>query len=74
MMDDSEDDNVDAAVDYDELEEEFDLHVPVINDNDDVANGYHEDDAVEDSDDDQDDENEREIPIQPRIMLGDYFF
>ena len=85
---DGEDTDEDAnndqqEIDLDELEEELDLHVPMIrdidsddNENDDddgrmVPNGYHDDDeeVVEDSDSDNN-INDEEVPHQPRIMLG----
>ena len=72
--------NDQQEIDLDELEEELDLHVPMIRDNvsddneDDgrmVPNGYHDDDeeVVEDSDSDNN-INDEEVPHQPRIMLG----
>jgi len=59
-----------------EIEEEFDIHVPVIGDNDvieqdilRVPNGFHisDDEALSDSEDDLNDE---EVPLQPRMGIG----
>ena len=74
---DVEDDNNDQENDEDfaEMEEEFDIHVPVIGDDNieqnilRVPNGFHnsDDEAVSDS---EDDFNDEEVPLQPRMRLG----
>ena len=73
---DFDDENRHGELNYNAIEEELDLHVPIIGDNviDDqqngalLPNGFHgEDDDSSSSDGNFDDE---EIPIQPRIMLG----
>ena len=71
-------DNSGAGDDADlaEIEEEFDIHVPVIGDNQvieqnilRVPNGFHisDDEAVSDS---EDDINDEEVPLQPRMGIG----
>ena len=81
--DDNEVNDVDDNhnINYEEIEEELDLHFPVIGDvlgeieqgaaeaPRGVPNGFHDDDEVIDDSSD-DDFNDEEIPIQPRIMLG----
>jgi len=81
--DDNEVNDVDDNhnINYEEIEEELDLHFPVIGNvlgdieqgaaeaPRGVPNGFHDDDEVIDDSSD-DDFNDEEIPIQPRIMLG----
>ena len=66
----------DGDDDLAEIEEEFDIHVPVIGDNPIIEqnilrlpNGFHisDDEAVSDS---EDDINDEEVPIQPRMGIG----
>ena len=64
---------------YEAIEEELDLHVPVIGENNNnsdedvlvlprlVPNGFHEDD---DSTTEEEELLDEEVPLQPRIMLG----
>ena len=73
--------NGQVNIDYEDIEEELDLHFPVVGDNNAdaaaagvrIPNGFHQDNEEEDdedSDDDFLDADDEEIPLQPRIMLG----
>ena len=74
---DIEDDDRQDELDYDAIEEELDLHVPMIGDDHEhdngnnalLPNGFHNDDDNDSSSTDGNFDDE-EIPIQPRIMLG----
>ena len=60
---------------YEEIEEELDLHIPVVNNPRDeavarlVPNGYHEEDDGG-STTEEEELMDLEVPLQPRIMLG----
>jgi len=71
--------NGQVNIDFEDIEEELDLHFPVVGDNIAAAagvripNGFHQDNEEEDDDDSDDDfldADDEEIPLQPRIMLG----
>ena len=74
--------NGQVNIDFEDIEEELDLHFPVVGDNNAAAagvripNGFHQDNEEEDDDDSDDnflDADDEEIPLQPRIMLGGAF-
>ena len=69
--------NGQVNIDIEDIEEELDLHFPVVGDNNAagvrIPNGFHQDNEEEDDDDSDDDfldADDEEIPLQPRIMLG----